>query len=1239
MKRILSCLMAIVFLSAILLEFPADLLMLRASAETSDYANDAEHYFVNDTYLSNSAYYSSGYHSPVKIPKGYDTNCSYMYAYYNDDMFDTDANYESTDIAKLSVCLASWAYDESEIKKEYEAMGYSCLTENYDFTPTYDNNDTAAFALGYKQVENTNYFLCTVRGTSSNCEWFSNFNVGTGTNHDGFNKAASKIMDSLEEFLDIYAETGSGTRNVILITGHSRGAAISNLLGAWLTNTSSYFSSSDIFCYTYACPAVSKVADTSLTNIRNYNNPGDTVTAIPLSVWGYGRYGIDIPLDTTGEVFENFKYQFYHNDNVEYTGIDNTTELTTLLQAIAPDIETYNSNRDKLIFGVAASFLASNGNNADLITYLANVITEYGSTNEVVVDKILDYLTNGLYSDVSNAVKVAEMLEEFKGAYGETLEYLDDVYDAADTVIDLWDEYVDKCAENDKEPSFEEYRRTYSKEFGDLARESGQSFENIKEAQEALDALKEIILKLQTLQDDSICAVDLLFRLMGATADTFTTASSNASLIDGLKKGIMHAHTCETYYLWIYSMYYGFNGWRSYDDNGNPTITNTSVVVPEKVTRIGGTCFENCKNIKSLTISDSTIVSCNLDSLSGLKTLTIPIDIPGTWGVSDSVMTINFTPGRTGKMLDFFSSKDYGISFSYNNSNYPAVQSGAKTSLAKITFADGITYIGSNAFNGYTALTNVKLPSTLLAIGNYAFNGCTALKSLTLPSGILEVGDNTFEGCTNLASITLPDSIISLGNKCFKDCAKLKIAGIPSKIQNIGEYCFSGCTNLATSIVLPDTLNDVGSSAFQNVTSITDVTMPCDGEFLSHSMFDCYDENNSYNSYFNNIVNITLTPGKTGIVADSPDTRLDKSSTSSSFSSGRYPNWNKLVLSEGITAIGNGSFCGACESEVSLPSTLTSIGDYAFQENDSLTTISIPNKVTSIGKYAFNNCDALTTADLGSGVKSVGSYAFSHCAALTDMTFPESVKELGEGTLRFCTSLVSLKLPSALETIPAEMCEGCTLLSEVTMPKALTTIENGAFEDCSSLPEIVIPNKVKTVGQYAFDGCTSLKEIIFPKSVTFIGGGSSFYGDEGTTITVLNPECEIEYNWGSSKYYYFGRTIKGYDGSTAESYARARDLTFISLGAAPSGDEPVYGDANEDTSVNLNDAVAILQFVALPAKYALTEQGAVNADVVDNGTSGVNGFDALAVQMADAKLIDPVKGFPITMDQLQKKLS
>ena len=84
--------------------------------------------------------------------------------------------------------------------------------------------------------------------------------------------------------------------------------------------------------------------------------------------------------------------------------------------------------------------------------------------------------------------------------------------------------------------------------------------------------------------------------------------------------------------------------------------------------------------------------------------------------------------------------------------------------------------------------------------------------------------------------------------------------------------------------------------------------------------------------------------------------------------------------------------------------------------------------------------------------------------------------------------------------------------------------------------------------------------------------------------------------------------------------------------------EADMGDANCDEKVDLNDAVAILQYAALPAKYPLTDQGMLNADVIDNGTSGVNGVDALAVQMVDAKLISTDK-LPITkaaMEELKK---
>jgi hypothetical protein len=95
----------------------------------------------------------------------------------------------------------------------------------------------------------------------------------------------------------------------------------------------------------------------------------------------------------------------------------------------------------------------------------------------------------------------------------------------------------------------------------------------------------------------------------------------------------------------------------------------------------------------------------------------------------------------------------------------------------------------------------------------------------------------------------------------------------------------------------------------------------------------------------------------------------------------------------------------------------------------------------------------------------------------------------------------------------------------------------------------------------------------------------------------------------------YNGVIKGYKGSTAEEYAKKYDITFIALDDEK---EPVYGDANCDGKVSVADAVAILQFIGNRDKYALTEQGAKNADV--DGIAGITGKDALVIQQVDAGL-------------------
>ena len=150
--------------------------------------------------------------------------------------------------------------------------------------------------------------------------------------------------------------------------------------------------------------------------------------------------------------------------------------------------------------------------------------------------------------------------------------------------------------------------------------------------------------------------------------------------------------------------------------------------------------------------------------------------------------------------------------------------------------------------------------------------------------------------------------------------------------------------------------------------------------------------------------------------------------------------------------------------EMSIPETVTldeiiysvtSIGDYAFSQCSSLSSITIPNSVTSIGDRAFSWCSSLTSVTIPNSVTSIGSSAFYGCSALTSITIPESVTSIGECAF-----------------------DGCSALTSITIPNSVTSIEYSAFNGCSSLASVTIGNGVTSIGDYAFYGCSALTTVI-----------------------------------------------------------------------------------------------------------------------------------------------------------------
>ncbi len=195
-----------------------------------------------------------------------------------------------------------------------------------------------------------------------------------------------------------------------------------------------------------------------------------------------------------------------------------------------------------------------------------------------------------------------------------------------------------------------------------------------------------------------------------------------------------------------------------------------------------------------------------------------------------------------------------------------------------------------------------------------------------------------------------------------------------------------------------------------------------------------------------------------------------------------------ITFDRPITSVGDYAFRDRSSlTSVTIPNSVTTIGEYAFGYCSSLTSITIPNSVTTIGSSAFHDCRSLTSVTIPDSVTIIGSTAFYKCSSLTSVTIPDSVTIIGSTAFKECSSLTSVTIGDSVTTIGDYAFSGCSSLTSVTIPDSVTTIGDNAFYWCSSLTSVTIPDGVTSIGNSAFSGCSSLTSVTIPDSVTTIG--------------------------------------------------------------------------------------------------------------------------------------------------------
>ena len=175
-----------------------------------------------------------------------------------------------------------------------------------------------------------------------------------------------------------------------------------------------------------------------------------------------------------------------------------------------------------------------------------------------------------------------------------------------------------------------------------------------------------------------------------------------------------------------------------------------------------------------------------------------------------------------------------------------------------------------------------------------------------------------------------------------------------------------------------------------------------------------------------------------------------------------------------VTEIGKKGFENTVLKEITIPDSVTSIGDYAFQGCDNLTSVTIGNGVTSIGYEAFEGCDSLRSIVIPDSVTSISSSAFYECTNLTSVTIGNSVTSIGSSAFYRCTSLMNIVIPDGVTSIGFSAFYSCDSLTSIVIPDSVTSIGSDAFRDCDSLTSIVIPDSVTSIDRYAFLSCDSL---------------------------------------------------------------------------------------------------------------------------------------------------------------------
>lgn len=600
---------------------------------------------------------------------------------------------------------------------------------------------------------------------------------------------------------------------------------------------------------------------------------------------------------------------------------------------------------------------------------------------------------------------------------------------------------------------------------------------------------------------------------------------------------------------------------------GNEVFWNNSgvrsFVIPGSVQTIGTNSFYGCTNTSTLRFKDGD----------GILT----IDTKDTHSRKIDDMTVNISSSEKrekyrDRKYDYFYDcpiktlylgrnlkYDYSNSISiyiyktWDTETRASAPFANSTTLTNVTVGPKVTFVYDHLCDGCSDLSNVVLGSALQSINDYAFANCIKLLSITYPASLDSIGNYAFSGCKILSSTSFQESSdheLKIKDASFKDCVALSEVRFPGQLSLLGDNTYQGCTalkdvvfskneqyqpaltigsytfaqcSLINTFFFPSRLTSVGNFAFTKCYRLTNLTFEDSNEAIwlgSGAFYNNYngknddDYDNLYVSLFYNCPLTSLYMGR----------NIDYESNY-----GRSPFCNQHILTDvRFSQAGTVTYCkddllykvNNCAS-LTLPESLTSIGDNTFAGMSKLRSIVIPNSVTAIEYSAFEDDTALESVRLSTSCPYLPKYMFSGCSGLKTITIPAVVNKMNDKMFTNCTSLTTVIFDDAPEMIDmgygsSEENNGlfrdCPIetlylgrrlsyntdqpsrspfysiaeLKNLTLGKYLKVVDKYMFSYCTGLENVYIPDNITSINMWGFRGCSALKSVRFSENLSQI---------------------------------------------------------------------------------------------------------------------------------------------------------